>query len=234
MLVGFQNPLNELGNVRRLLLVTLFLLPCALGQETYKPSEVTSAGDAYTSYTVVFDGLFVLDVGIGDDGSISKIESLRNPGGMLGAIEPVVRTWKFQAALAGRKARASRMTVAFVYRPGNLQTFGAAPTEGFTPVIPSARADEAGKGYAPVGILAFAYPEYPINSVASVSVVLQATVDSEGNVKNVGVLHGMANFNRFAQAALKNWRFQAAMLNGKAVTSNIVVAFIFQAPHSSD
>jgi TonB family protein len=218
--------------MKRLLLVALFFLPSVLGQETYKPSEVTSAGDAYTPYNVVFDGLFVLDISIGDDGSILKIESLRNPGAMLGAIEPVVRTWKFQAALAGRKARASRMTVAFVYRPGNLPTFGAAPTEGFTPVIPSTHADDASTDYVPVGILAFAYPDYPVNSVAWGSVVLQATVDGEGDVKNVGVLHGMANFNRFAQAALKNWRFQAATRNGRAVTSNIVVAFIFQPPPS--
>lgn len=220
--------------MRRLLLVVLFFLPGTLGQETYKPPEVTSAGDAYTPYSVVFDGLFVLDVSIGDDGGISKIEGLRNPGAMLGAIEPVVRAWKFQAAIAGRKARASRMTVAFVYRPGNLPTFGAAPTEGFTPVIPSGHADDASKDFVPVGILAFAYPDYPVNSVASGSVVLQATVDGDGNVKNVGVLHAMANFNRFAKSALKNWRFQAATLGGTPVTSNVVVAFIFQPPPSSE
>jgi TonB family protein len=220
--------------MRRLLLLTLFFLPCALAQQTYSPAQVTSAGDAYTPYTIVLDGLFVMDVNIGDDGSIEKIESLRNPGAMMGAAETAVRTWKFQPALAGHKARASRMTVAFVYRPGTLPTFGAAPTEGFTPVIPSAHADDASKDYAPVGILSFAYPDYPINSVASGSVVLQATVDDEGNVKNVGVLHGMANFNQFAQGALKNWRFQAATGRGRPVTSNIVVAFIFQAPPSSD
>jgi TonB family protein len=220
--------------MRRLLLAALFFLPCALGQQTYNPPEVTLAGDAYTPYNVVLDGLFVLDVSIGDDGSIAKIQSLRNPGAMQGAVEAAVRTWKFQAAQAGGKARASRMTVAFVYRPGTLPTFGAAPTEGFTPVIPSAHADDAGKDYVPVGILAFAYPEYPVNSVASGSVVLQATVDDTGNVKNVDVLHGMANFNRFARGALKNWQFQGATAGGKSVTSNIVVAFIFQAPPSSD
>ena len=214
--------------------MAIFFLPCALGQEAYKAPVVTSAGDVYTPYNVVLDGLFVLNVGIGDDGSISKIESLRNPGAMMGAVEAAVRTWKFQAALTRGKARASRMTVAFVYRPGTLPTFGAAPTEGFTPVIPAAHADDAGKDYVPVGILAFAYPEYPVNSVASGSVVLQASVDGEGNVTNIDVLHGMANFNRFAQGALKNWRFQAASVSGKPAPSNIVVAFIFQAPPSPD
>jgi TonB family protein len=224
----------RLTNMRRLLLATLLFLPCALGQKAYSPPQVTSAGDAYTPYTVVFDGLFVLDVSIGDDGSISKIEALRNPGAMLDAIETAVRTWKFQPALIGRKTQASRMTVAFVYRPGNLQTFGAAPTEGFKPVMPPSRADDGTGDYVPPGITSFAYPEYPVNSVASGSVVLQATVDDSGNVKNVAVLHAMAGFNRFAQGALKNWRFQAATVRGRSVTSNIVVAFIFQPPPSPD
>ena len=65
----------------RLLLATLsftvFFWPYALAQQTYSPPEVTSAGDAYTSYNIVFDGLFVLDIGVGDDGGIRRIESLR-------------------------------------------------------------------------------------------------------------------------------------------------------------
>jgi len=217
--------------MRRLLLVTLFFWPCAFAQQAYSPPEVTSAGDAYTSYNIVFDGLFVLDIGIGDDGSIQRIESLRNPGSMLGAAKTSVQSWKFQPASNGGKPRASRLTVAFVYRPANYATFGAVPPKDFTPVIPSAPSDNGSEGYAPVGILSFAYPDYPINSVVWGSVVLQVTVDSAGGVKDVGVLHGMVTFNRFAQEALKNWRFRAATLHGRPVTSKIVVAFIFQPPH---
>ena len=212
----------------------VFCCAYASAQQAYGPPGVTSAGDAYTSYNVVFDGLFVLDIGIDDDGSIRQIEPLRNPGSMFDAAKTVVRNWKFQPAFEGRRARASRMTVAFVYRPANYVTFGAVPPKDFTPVIPSAQSDDRSEDYAPVGIVAFAYPDYPVNSVAWGSVVLQATVDSEGNVKTVNVLHGMANFNRFARGALKNWRFRAATLHGRTVTGNIVVAFIFQPPASSN
>jgi TonB family protein len=85
-----------------------------------------------------------------------------------------------------------------------------------------------------VGILSFAYPDYPINSVVWGSVLVQATVDSAGDVKDVKLLHAMANFNSFAQEALKKWRFRAGSLRGRPVTSKIVVAFIFQPPHSSN
>jgi TonB family protein len=220
--------------MRRLLLATLFFWPCVLAQQTYSPPEVTSAGDAYAPYNVILDGLFVLDVSIGDDGSIQGIEALRNPGAMLGDVKSAVQNWKFQPALESRKARACRMTVAFVYRPTNYLGFGGAQVKDFTPVIPSAPSGDGSEDSSPVGILSFAYADYPINSVASGSVLLQATVDSAGDVKNVNVLHGMASFNRFAQEALKNWRFGAATVHGSPVTSKITVAFIFQPPPSSN
>jgi TonB family protein len=222
--------------MRRLLVVmissTVFLWPSAFAQETYSPPEVTSAGDAYTSYNIVFDGLFIIDIGIGDDGGIRRIEPLRNPGSMLGAAKTSVHTWKFQPASEGSKPRASRLTAAFVYRPANYTTFGAVPPKDFTPVIPPQSDD--GEEYVPVGVLSFAYPDYPVNSVVWGSVVLQATVDRAGDVKDVNVLHGMANFDSFARGALKNWRFRAATLHGRPVTSKVVVAFIFQPPPSSN
>jgi TonB family protein len=82
--------------------------------------------------------------------------------------------------------------------------------------------------------MSFAYPDYPVNSVAWGSVLVQVTVDSAGNIKHLDLLHGMANFNSFAQEALKKWRFRAATLRGKAVTSKVVIAFIFQPPRSSN
>jgi TonB family protein len=213
---------------------SICLWPTTFAQQTYTAPEVTSAGDAYTSYNVVFDGLFVLDVGLSDDGNIRRIEALRDPGSMLGAAKTSVHTWKFQPASEGSKPRASRLSVAFVYRPANYPTFGAVPPKDFTPVIPSAQADDGSDAYVPVGILSFAYPDYPVNSVVWGSVLVQATVDSAGEVKDVKLLHGMANFNSFAQEAVKKWRFRAGTLRGKPVTSKIVIAFIFQPPHSSN
>jgi TonB family protein len=224
--------------MRKLALVMLWFSICfwptTFAQQTYTPPEVTSAGDAYTSYNVVFDGLFVLDVGLSDEGDIRRIEALRDPGSMLGAAKTSVHTWKFQPASEGSKARASRLSVAFVYRPANYPTFGAVPPKDFTPVTPSAQADDGSDDYVPVGILSFAYPDYPVNSVVWGSVLVQATVDSAGEVKDVKLLHGMANFNSFAQEALKKWRFRPGTLRGKPVTSKIVIAFIFQSPHSSN
>jgi len=217
-----------------LLSSTICFWPFSLAQQTYTPLEVTEAGDAYTSYNIAFDGLFILDIGVNDTGKIERIETVRNPGSMPGTVKTFVHNWKFQPASEGSKARASRLTVAFVFRPANYASFGAVPLKDFKPVIPSAWPGEGSDEYIPVGILSFAYPDYPINSVGWGSVLVRATVDSAGEIKDVNVLHGMPNFNSFAQEALKKWRFRAGTLRGEPVTSKIVIAFIFQSPHSSN
>jgi hypothetical protein len=71
--------------------------------------------------------------------------------------------------------------------------------------------------YVPVGVLSFAYPAYPVNSVAWGSVVVQLTVDHAGEVKGVDFLYGMEVFKSFVSDALKQWRFQPATLNGKPI-----------------
>jgi TonB family protein len=203
----------------------------ASAQQTYKPPEVASAGDVYVPYQVVVDGLFVLDVSLDPDGTIQKIYALRDPGAMIGAAETSAHTWKFRPASKDGTAAPSRMTVSFLYRPPNYTNLGA-PPKGFSPVLPSDQPESAQDKYIPVGILSFAYPDYPVNSVISGSVVVQVTVDSSGDVKGVEFLHGIKIFNNFVSAALKQWRFQAATLNGKPITSKIVIAFAFQPPHS--
>jgi len=206
----------------------------AAAQRTYKPPEVASAGDVYVPYQVVLDGLFVLDVSLDYEGTIQGINGLRDPGSMLGAAERSVRQWKFQAASKEGKAAPSRITVSFVYCPSNYGIGGPVPPKHFSPVLPPNQSEPSEHdNYVPIGVLSFAYPEYPVNSVASGSVVVQLTVDSSGHVKGVDFLHGMQIFNNFVSDALKNWSFQAATLNGKPVTSKTLIAFAFQPPPSS-
>lgn len=217
--------------MKRGFIIGLFLmigLSRTLAQQTYKPAEVASATDAYVPYPLVLDGLFVLDVSLNENGEISRIDALRDPGSMLGAAKTSVSSWKFHAASRDGKPEPSRVTVSFLYRPPNYGFGVGVPPKDFSPVIPPDKPDSV---YVPVGILSFAYPDYPVNSVNWGSVVAQLTVDELGTVKNVEFLHGMANFNNLVSDALKKWRFQAATLKGKPITSKTVVAFLFQPPH---
>ena len=217
-----------------LILFSAIVLSPGMADQTFVPPAVTSAGDAYIPYQnqIVTDGLFVLDVGISEAGKIQQIEALRNPGSIVEAAKVSLRGWKFHPASEDGKPTASRLTVAFLQPPTIYIGIRAVPPKDFVPVIPPDHSN-GGSQFVPVGILSFDYPDYPVNSVAWGSVVVQVTIDSAGEVKDVNVLHGKAGFNDFALDTLKKWRFRAATLRGKPVTSKAVVAFIFQTPHSA-
>ncbi len=200
-------------------------------QPTYKPAKVASAGDAYIPFQVMIDGFFVFDVLLNEDGTVERIDALRNPGAMPGAAKTSISSWKFRPASKNEEPAPSRMTVSFVYRPPNYGNAAAVAPEAFAPVVPPDQPESFGHGdYVPVGVLSFAYPAYPVNSVAWGSVVVQLTVDDSGDVKAVEFFHGMAGFNNLVSDALKKWHFKAATLAGKPITSKTVVAFIFQTP----
>jgi TonB family protein len=206
----------------------------AFGQTTLEPPKLLSAGDAYVPYTVANDGFFVLDVSLTGEGKVERVDTLRDPGAMFPAANKSVKSWNFQAASQDGKQVASRLTVAFVYRPPNFGIVAAVPPKNFVPVIPPTRTDVDGKSdYVPVGIVSFDYPEYLVNSVAWGSVIVQVTVNEGGRVRNVAFLHSMAGFNHLVTDALKKWYFQPATFKTKPVTATIVIAFVFQPPASN-
>src|SRR6266853_228156 len=200
-------------------------------QPNYKPARVISAGDAYVPFQVMIDGFFVFDVVLNDDGTVERIDALRDPGAMPGAAKTSISSWKFQLASKDPASAPSRMIVSFVYRPPNYGNAAAVSPKDFAPVLPANQSNPSEHGnYVPVGILSFAYPAYPVNSVAWGSVVVQLTVEGSGDVKGVEFLHGMVGFNNLVSDALRKWRFQAATFDGKPITSKTVIAFVFQTP----
>ena len=109
-----------------------------MAEQTYVPPGVTSAEDAYIPYQnqIVTDGLFVLDVGIGEAGEIQQIEALRHGGSMVEAAKASLRSWKFRPASENGKPAASRLTVAFLQPPTIYVGIRAVPPKDFVPVIP--------------------------------------------------------------------------------------------------
>lgn len=224
--------------MKRSLVIGVVLLVCVVrpnsAQQIYEPSEVTSAGDAYAPYQVLFDGLFIVDVFLDRDGEVQRINALRDPGSMLGAAKKSVQKWKFQPASKEGKSAPSRMTMSFVYRPPNYGIAAPVPPKGFSPVLPPDHSDPSVHcTYVPVGVLSFSYPEYPVNSLSWGSVVVQLTVDGSGMITGIDFLHGMEGFNNLVSKALKAWRFQPATFNGKSIMSKTIIAFVFQPPISN-
>jgi hypothetical protein len=44
----------------------------------------------------------------------------------------------------------------------------------------------------------------------------------------------MVPFTDFAIAALRKWQFRAATLNGKPVSSQLAIAYVFQTPYAAN
>jgi TonB family protein len=212
---------------KALVFAVLFLCWAVPGysQASFMPPELVSAPDPYIAYQNVVDGIVVLDVFINSSGTVSDAKPLRDPGSLVPAAITALRRWKFVPTPA--TVRNSEMTVAFVYRPPTIFVFGP----DLRPVLPYESSDSAKKpDFVPVGILAAAYPAYPLNTVSAGSVVLQVTVNASGQVQHVGVIREKAPFTKSAIDVLQKWKFRAATLHNRPILARVAIAFVFQTP----
>lgn len=73
-------------------------------------------------------------------------------------------------------------------------------------------------------------PEYPIIAVAartSATLILEATVGTDGRVQEVKVLRGQPLFDQAAVDAVKQWRYRPLLLNGVPVPFIVTVTLAF-------
>jgi len=202
--------------------------------QTFEAPRAVSVRDAYLPYQVVYDGFVVLELFLDKNGMIVEKRTLRDPGAMVPAAIATVAGWKFRPAEgACNTALPSAITTVFVYRPRDNGPALVAPPKNFKPVLPNSPVHaDGGPDYVPAGVLSVAYPNYPVNSVAWGSVVVQVTVNPEGRIEKSEVLHGTAPFKDLVLEALDKWRFRAANLGGRPIPSKMPIAFVFQTPLS--
>lgn len=60
--------------------------------------------------------------------------------------------------------------------------------------------------------------------------VLNVTLDTNGNAAKVATLRDVPRQTASATGALKNWNFSAATYEGKPIQSHTVVVFVFRSP----
>lgn len=191
---------------------------------SYRPASAISAGDAQFPFQTAADGIVVFNVSLGPEGQIKKINVLQDIPPFTAAAEQSLRNWKFAAALQDGRPEDSEMLVSFVFR----HAVYIADEPAFTPILPAKRPAEAREGFVPPGILSVSYAAYPASTIAMGAVVVQATVKADGSTGGVSVLRDLpGDFGKLAANAAKHWKFQPAMLDGKAVPSKVAIAFVF-------
>jgi len=81
--------------------------------------------------------------------------------------------------------------------------------------------------YEPPTVVSVAEAVYPITSVASGTVVLEAALDDGGAITSVRVVRGVPSLTEEAVRALRQWKFEPARLNNHRIASKVAVGFVF-------
>lgn len=195
----------------------------AMALMKYTAAEVTAADNFMSPWNSTSSGIVVLDVSLDATGAVVEVDALRDLPPLTDSAKSVVRSWQFKPASAGSDPQPSDLLAIFVVPPAvSLPTYPR-----FPPLAPKAGSIA---GYVLPGIVSASYAEYPINSVASGSVVIQVTVGANGKATAWQTVRALDPCTRFALEAAKKWHFSAATLDGKTVASNIAIGFIFRPP----
>lgn len=188
------------------------------------PPDVTSAGDIpYPIDTQVY-GLVTLTVNLNASGHIQSIQVLRDIPPLTDAVQAAVNEWMFRPGTLDGAAVPASLNVSVVFNPGNVagQNLQVPAVNVTTPPNPP--------GYFPPEISRASYAGYPMDSVGTGAVVLDVLVDKSNDIKKVVPLHSEQSLNFQAISAVKSWTINSAKLDGKAIPSDVVVAFVFRSP----
>jgi TonB family protein len=193
----------------------------------YQPPEAVSITDVTASLRSIATGTVVLDVLISESGSVANIEVRRDLPSVTEDVVRTVKAWKFAPGRFKGKPVSSRITVAATFNP---QCLFAVP---LPPLIHQGDQSRIQASFQPAEVTSAAIPPCTFGAtIPAASVVLQATIDEAGKVKDTRALHDIPPFTAAAIRALQDWRFVPATLDGKPIESKVVLAFFFWPPAS--
>ena len=198
----------------------------AWGQGKYHSAGIAQGGSIAYPMNSSAPGIVSLDVSVDSSGYVQNVTVVRDVPPFTSVVQNAVNGWQYTPAMVDGQGVNGTVRVDVAFNPYNPAGVGLpgeslqAPTGG------------AGGDFAPAGVLKANYATYPANTVASGTVVLQVHVGSEGKVHGAIVVRGKGGLNGAATAAAKTWEFAPAMYKGKAVSSDVVVVFVFASPQA--
>jgi TonB family protein len=177
--------------------------------EPVYPEEARKAG---------IEGPVVLEATIDAEGNVSQVKVLKGEHESLNkAAAEAVKQWKYEpAALKGKPMPVNfTVTVMFSLKDNEAETRK-----------PAERSEHQGPKL--VKKVNPTYPEEARKEGIEGTVILEATIDTDGNVAEVKVLRGgHESLNKAAAEAIKQWKYEPAIIEGKAMPVNITVTIKF-------
>jgi TonB family protein len=213
------------------LLLTTLVVVCPLASVAQKPvhfvpANVSKAGDIPYPAGSLDAGVVTLSVYVEKTGQVLGVTILRDISSLSGAAEAAVRSWTYTPATRDGKPVPSTLTINIVYDPGFLGADNI-PLPPPSQVQPISTNDPA---YYPPQLNTATFAAYPAKAKAQGAVVLNVTLDTNGNAVQVATLRDVPPLTASATGALKNWNFSAATYEGNPIQSHMIVAFVFRSP----
>jgi outer membrane biosynthesis protein TonB len=217
-----------------LLFLLLFTLIFAAAPERslfarphFVPPSVLTATDIPYPFASIALGIVTVTVNLSATGQIQGMQVLRDIPSLTGPAEASINQWTFSPGKLDGTPVASSINISVIFNPATLQT------QNLTVPPPQPAPPPNPPGYLPPEISAASYASYPMNSIATGTVVLSVLVGDSDQIRKVLPIRPVASLTSQAVATVNNWSFNSGTINGKSVNSSIVIAFVFRPPNAS-
>src|SRR5271154_6401091 len=211
-----------------ILLLSLIVAPA--GPKTHKSSQfsppgISSAGNIAYPVNTLASGAVSLLLSLDSSANIQNVQVLRDSPPLTSSVQDAVQLWTFTPASLHGVPVASEISVTTIFNIFN--PAGGAASQSLV-LAPSQSVYPDASQFMPPQIPLASYANYPANSVAQGTVVLDVTVGVAGPPKQSRVVYGAPPLSQQATNAVKTWQFNAATFKGQPVSAHIIIAFVFQ------
>jgi TonB family protein len=199
----------------------LALVAAAIGTSSFDPAHLQGSGALPGAPAFdVGGGEVRLELSVSADGAVENVVTLRETPPYTEALRERVLHWSFAPAQEAGAPVASHVLVVGQFRPPTL----VGPAIGELPKdVAAASAEVAVPTQSPM-------PPYPVEALGDATVLVEATVGSDGQVSDAKVLAGSAPFSTAALDAVRGWRFTPASRAGAPVPGTVCVVVGFRSP----
>ena len=223
-------PLRLLGAVFAIVLISGVSFADELNKggpaPNFQNAQVVSASDIPYPPQSIAVGTVVLEVTVSEKGKVENVLPIREIASLTEAATDSVKNWQFRPPSLDEKPIRSRTTGAVTFPPAAIP----AANGRLPPLSPKAQSRDDTLPPGPVDVLTASFPQYPINSVASGTVVLRVTIDETGKVESTAAVRRIPSLTSPAIHVLREWQFKPATFNDKPVRSSIAIGFVFRQP----
>lgn len=195
----------------------------------FVPANASKAGNIPYPASSMDAGVVTLSVDLDETGQVTGVAILRDIPSVSGPATAAVRSWTYTAATLDGKPVTSTLTINIVYDPG----FLGADNIPLPPPTQSQAISKKDPAFSPPQLNTAAFAPYPAKTKVQGAVVLNVTLDQNGNAAKVATLRDVPPLTTSATGALKKWNFSAATYDGKPIQSHMAVAFVFRPPSAS-